>query len=235
MDIDDEDSFIREKVRRLSGFDRHPILLTGTFVILALSMMIVIGGTPLLGGAIISLYIFGSIPFGYIFLYLNAREDIPEDRGIIGVAKSFRLGGYRSGVPTVAGEISKAILPLLISYLVFDLDLTITVLLVLSTYIGTNFSLFLRGRGGSGVTIILWSTLVLSPLTILAETILLLISIRLTRDSYLSTIHVFLQLPILLAILERSLELTLFGIVVAMIFITRFSRERDEMKNVTPT
>ena len=217
----------------MSGYDRHSLLLTAIFVLSVLVIMILLVGTVLESALIIALYLYGSIPFGYIFLYLN-RGGIPEDRGIIGVAKSFRLGGYRSGIPTAMGEISKAIIPLAISFFYYDLEMGITVSLVFSTYIGTNFSAFLGGKGGAGATIILWSTLVLSPISILANALLFIVSVRLTKDSYISTMHFFIQLPILFAIITRSPELTLFGIGVAMVFITRFSRERDEMKNLRP-
>jgi glycerol-3-phosphate acyltransferase PlsY len=222
----------RDKLRRVSGFDRHPLIITSIFVLAILIILILLSDSFEKGVFILLFYLYGSIPFGYIFLYLNAREEIPEDRGIIGVAKSFRLGGYRSGVPTAAGEISKALLPLVFSYVMYDLDVAITVSLVFASYIGTNFSIFLGGRGGAGATIILWSTLVLSPLTLLIDVVIFIISLRISRNTYFSSMLFFLLLPLLIALIERSPELTLFGIGVAAVFITRFSRERDEMKNL---
>src|SRR6056297_3023851 len=114
-------------------------------------------------------YIYGSIPFAYIYTYLAKGEKITElGSKNVGVANTFSVAGMLPGVFTVLGEISKGIVPILVSLVFYDYALELSILFVTCSFVGTNFSIFLKFKGGMGFTIFLWSTLILSPLSVVA-------------------------------------------------------------------
>ena len=113
-------------------------------------------------------YIYGSIPFALVFTYLFTKKNLlNEGTGNVGVINSFRTGGNFAGILTVMAEISKAFIPVSFSYFLFDYELWISLTFLLLTLLGTNFSIFLKFRGGHGTTMTFYSTLVLSPFSAL--------------------------------------------------------------------
>ncbi|MBN2155309.1 MAG: glycerol-3-phosphate acyltransferase [Candidatus Lokiarchaeota archaeon] len=146
----------------------------------------------LIGGAFGS-YLFGSIPLAYISTYIIKKENITEiGSKSIGVQNAFTSGGLAAGIITVIGEISKAVVPILIAFLFFNTGFLtfidfllgyhnrhIAFLFVGCSFLGTNFSLFMKFKGGMGFTITIWSLLLLAPiaLLIMAVTILSLTAI----------------------------------------------------------
>lgn len=145
----------------------------------------------LIGGAI-AFYLFGGIPFAFIGTYLSKKERIDElGSKNVGVANTFSSAGPAAGIVAVVGEISKALVPIIVAYLVFNPNLAtktfigfisgnynrhIAFLFVSMSFLGTNFSPFLRFRGGMGFTITLWSLLLLAPaaLVILGGSLIIL-------------------------------------------------------------
>src|SRR5512139_73266 len=98
-------------------------------------------------------YLYGSIPYGYIAAYLLKGEKLTEKgSGNAGVTNAFKVGGTIAGIIAIAGEISKAAVPLYAARCLFTDNLFVTLLCVFCSLVGTNFSIFLKGRGGKGST-----------------------------------------------------------------------------------
>ena len=110
------------------------------------------------------IYLYGSISYAYIATYfLKKRNLANEGTGNIGVTNAIKVGGTTVGIITVLGEISKAIIPILASSYFFEGNIKITLLFICLSFLGTSFSIFLKGRGGKGSTVAIWGLLVLSP------------------------------------------------------------------------
>ncbi|MFB0504737.1 MAG: glycerol-3-phosphate acyltransferase [Candidatus Bathyarchaeia archaeon] len=179
-------------------------------------------------------YVYGSIPFAFIFAYITKGERIYEKRTRnVGVANAFLVGGLTAGFLTVAGESSKALFPLLIASYFFSSDLTASLILILSASLGTSFPIFLKGKGGMGSTILIWTLLILAPLSVFVLAAVWGLSFKITGDSYRSSLIQNFSLPVVLIITTASIPLSLFGLLKSVIFITRFDRTRDEIARLS--
>lgn len=178
----------------------------------------------------IGFYIYGSIPYAYIAVKkATGASVIAEGSGNVGVANAFRLGGLSAGFITVVGEISKALLPLSISFLFFEYDMTANVLFTGAALLGTNFSVFLRRKSGLGTTCVMYSLLVLSPFSLLGVLGMMGLGFVMSKKSgYVSGLAGYVSLPVFLYIFNDSIELVFWGVFVAVLFAIAFSSERDE-------
>jgi glycerol-3-phosphate acyltransferase PlsY len=175
-------------------------------------------------------YIYGSIPYAYIAVKnTTGGSVIAEGSGNVGVANAFRVGGLAAGFITVLGEISKALLPLSISFLFFEYDMLANVLFTGAALLGTNFSIFLRRKSGLGTTCVMYSLLVLSPISLLGFFgVMGLVFVISKKSGYASGLAGYVSLPVFLYIFNHSVELVFWGVFVAVLFALAFSAERDE-------
>jgi glycerol-3-phosphate acyltransferase PlsY len=181
----------------------------------------------------LAFYLYGSIPFAYIFVRRKTGERIFErGSGNVGVANAFRIGGLPAGMMTAAGEMSKALFPLLASFLLFEYDMTANVLFTGAALLGTNLSIFLRRKSGLGTTCVIYSLLIMSPFSLLGFLGAMGLGFVLTkRNGYVSGLVGYFSLPILLFIFNDSLQLVFWGAYAAVLFAFMFSKERDEYKH----
>lgn len=178
----------------------------------------------------IAFYVYGSIPFAYILVRKSTGDRIFEKgSGNVGVANAFRTGGLATGMMTVFGEMSKALLPLLVSFLLFGYDMTANVLFTGAALLGTNLSVFLRRKSGLGTTCVIYTLLFLSPFSLLGFFGAMGLGFVLSkRNGYVSGLIGYFSLPVLLFIFNDSIELIFWGAYVAVLFALVFSKERDE-------
>ena len=123
-------------------------------------------------------YLLGSVPFGLViaaaFKGVDPRRDGSRNVGATNVA---RLCGLPWGVLTLACDLGKGLLPVLISLRLFAAESPFLCLLVgLASVLGHMFSLFLRFRGGKGVATTVGVFLGAAPAqTVLAGALCLLV------------------------------------------------------------
>jgi acyl-phosphate glycerol 3-phosphate acyltransferase len=174
-------------------------------------------------------YLYGAIPFAYLATWLLTGKKLTEEgTGNIGVTNSYKIGGIGAVIITLMGEISKAALPIYAARSLFGDDLFCMLLAAFSALVGTSFSLFLRGRGGKGSTVAIWTILILSPLagvTLLATWGILALWARKT------IIVKKLQLvciPGVIYLVERDPVFTAFGVLASLLFLlTGYIRKDD--------
>lgn len=174
-------------------------------------------------------YLYGAIPFSYIATYLSTGKNLAkEGTGNLGVTNAFKVGGKIAGITTIIGEISKALLPIYLGYRFFPGNLNITLLFVCCTLIGTSFSIFLKGKGGRGSTVALWSLLILSPYSLILLLMLWLPVIKLSRGNLsIKRIPPFFT-PIVIFLVERDIFFALFGLLTSFIFFLSSFVKRDD-------
>ncbi|MFB0514532.1 MAG: glycerol-3-phosphate acyltransferase, partial [Candidatus Bathyarchaeia archaeon] len=176
-------------------------------------------------------YFYGSIPFAFIFTYLLQGKVIyRKGTRNVGVANTFMVAGLPAGFLTVAGEVSKAVLPLVVGNLYYSDDLVISLIFIFSAIIGTNFSVFLKGKGGMGSTILLWTLATLSPYSLLLFFAVSIFAFLATKNSYYTSIIAHLLLPAEIFLIERSTPFTIFGLSTAILFLSKYNRSRDDFK-----
>jgi len=176
-------------------------------------------------------YVYGSIPFAYIFTYIFKKVKLTEKgTGNIGVANAFGSGGLKAGFLTVVGEATKAASPIIISHFLYNGELIVTLILLTATILGTSYSIFLRGRGGQGGTILLWSLLILSPYTFLAFMAVFVVFFFILRNRYYTSIIGHAMLPLEIFLIEGDLAFVIFGAVMAVFYSVRYKPQTSDYK-----
>lgn len=102
--------------------------------------------------AIIVCYFLGSVPFGYLIAKRFEGIDIREHgSGNPGATNVYRIIGKKAGLATLALDILKGFLPLVLVRLLFPREAGTAVLCGLAAIAGHNWSPFLNFKGGKGV------------------------------------------------------------------------------------
>jgi len=174
-------------------------------------------------------YLYGSIPFAYLFTYLFKRESLTnKGTGNIGIANAFGVGGLRAGFSAVVGEATKVILPIALSRYYYDSELIISLIFISASILGTGFSIFLRGKGGQGTTILLWALLLLSPYTLLLFSAIFVITFITIRKRYYVTLITYSLLPIEIFLIEESIYFVIFGALAALFYCLRYNPRKSD-------
>ena len=105
-------------------------------------------------------YLFGSIPFGYIFTKIFLKKDIRDvGSGNIGATNVLRTGNKRLGYLTLILDILKAVIPVIYVKLYYPDLIFIS---ALCAFLGHLFPVWLKFNGGKGVATYLGILLILS-------------------------------------------------------------------------
>ena len=171
-------------------------------------------------------YLCGSIPFGKLIAAQRGIDIQRRGSGNIGFANVKRILGWRAGLLTLAGDISKGALPTVIGFAYFNQ----TVAFVVGTLaiLGHIFPLWLKFSGGKGVATGLGVVAILSPIAAAIGAGIYILSCRLRAKSStasligaLSTaivatalsLEIWWQYALLLIILAWTLRQNLWGTV----------------------
>ena len=174
-------------------------------------------------------YLYGAIPYAHIATYLLKRKNLgKEGTGNIGVTNAFKVGGYAAGTITVLGETSKALVPIVIAHLFFSGNLYITLLFVFLSLVGTSFSIFLKGRGGKGSTVAMWSLLILSPYSLFTLLALWIVILKVSRGNFFVKKIPLLFIPIIIYYFEHDILFALFGLLTSILFYLNSYRRKDD-------
>lgn len=200
-------------------------------VVASLITLAIIGSTNAERFGPILAYLYGALPFGYLITKFWTGKDISSEGSTsVGMANSYNVGGMVPAVVTTIGEISKAIVPLAVSYYYFDFSLVLSCTLLVGSYLGTNFSLFLKGKGGMGTTILIWSLLFLSPFSLVAILIFMVVSMKLIKDTYHMALLNYAIGPFLVLLIDGRLVLLAFVTFVAAIYLIKLKRNMDDFQ-----
>jgi glycerol-3-phosphate acyltransferase PlsY len=177
--------------------------------------------------AIIAAYLLGSIPFAYIFTRLATGKDIRRlGSGNGGANNVFREAGMKVAIPVAFFDIAKGTAAVFIAYRLLALPLLkpdIYVLLAaLAAIAGHMWSVYLRFRGGNGLSTTFGALAIIMPWELLIVIGLLLILRVITRNLVLSTNLALISVPISAWFINKSWLLVGFSIVVAVMLIIHF-------------
>ena len=177
--------------------------------------------------AIIIAYLIGSIPFAYIFTRLATGKDIRQlGSGNGGAHNVFREAGMKVAIPVALFDIAKGTAAVFIAYRLLKLPLLkpdIYVLLAaLAVIAGHIWSVYLKFRGGNGLSATFGALAIIIPWELLIVIGLLLILWVSTRNLVLSVNIALLSVPISAWFLAKSWLLVGFSLVVAVMLIIHF-------------
>jgi glycerol-3-phosphate acyltransferase PlsY len=175
-------------------------------------------------------YVYGSLPFAYLATFLVARRRLTrEGTGNVGVINAFRTGGVPAVVLTLLGEFSKGPVSVGLAQFVFPGQDAVKLLAILATFIGTNFSVFLRGKGGRGSTMLMWSIALVSFYSFLILGAIMGLCFLLGRiDIRLKSLW-FWTIPAVLYLVERELSFLVFGVLVVIVIYLKGRGSKDDL------
>ena len=116
----------------------------------------------------ISAFIIGSIPFGVIISRSTTGIDITKQgSGNIGATNVARSLGIKWGIVTLILDFFKGFLPIYLCQKIFMWPEMYILTIALTSLLGHQFSIFLKFRGGKGVSTVFGIFMALSPITAL--------------------------------------------------------------------
>ncbi len=173
-------------------------------------------------------YLAGSIPFGLILAKLRGVDLRSVGSGNIGATNVLRAVGKKEAALTLAGDMLKGAVPVLLILSVSG-DLKMAALGGLLSVLGHNYPVFLGFRGGKGVATSLGVLLAFDPLIGGLTLLLWLLSAFLFRYSSLSALIAFGLLPLDMIIFRGRSAGFLLGLLLALLI---FWRHRENIQRL---
>ncbi|MBI3592416.1 MAG: glycerol-3-phosphate 1-O-acyltransferase PlsY [Nitrospirae bacterium] len=180
---------------------------------------LILEADPVIIAAIILSFVIGSIPTGLLIAKSKAIDLRKVGSGNIGATNVMRAMGKEAAFLTLLGDIAKGAAAVGIAK-ALALGTFYEGALGLSSILGHNFSIFLKGKGGKGVATSLGVIIVFSPHVALFTAILWLLTAKWTRYSSLSALVAFGLLPLSIYMLDYSREKMIIAVAITvLIFI----------------
>jgi len=180
---------------------------------------------------LLSAYLIGSLPFGYIAGKLIKRIDLRQEGSKnVGATNVFRVVGVLPGMAVLLLDISKGFLCVHLAGLFglggstevspqgFNL---VMILAGLAAIAGHNWTIFLKFRGGKGVATGCGVSLGLVPLPTLVSLAIFAVATGLTRYVSLGSIFAVLAFPLNCLLFKEPLILVFFGSIAALVVLAR--------------
>lgn len=158
-------------------------------------------------------YLIGSISFGYVAVRLAKGVDIRRfGSGSTGTTNVLRTAGMWAAAFTVLGDFLKGVLVAVVAWQL-NLPQYAVVLAGLAVVAGHNWPIFLRFKGGRGVTTGFGVSLGLTWQISLALFVVWVLIVLLTRYVSLGSIIVSLAYPVVIILLHYDWPIVLFALI----------------------
>lgn len=179
------------------------------------------------GLSLLAAYLLGSISAAIIVCRLMGLPDPRSDGSRNpGTTNVMRLGGKKAAIITLAGDMLKGVVPVLIAR-AYGLDMLLTSAIGFAAFMGHLYPIFFRFEGGKGVATALGVLLALHWPLGLTVVALWIASFAITRISSLGAIVGFIATPILCHYLLPEAMLGVVGMSLLLL-----ARHKSNIKNL---
>ena len=162
-------------------------------------------------------YLFGSIPFGYLFTKILLKKDIRNlGSGNIGATNVLITGNKSLGYLTLILDIAKAVVPVI--YIKFNYP-DLVYISALCAFLGHLFPIWLKFKGGKGVATFVGILISINIYYALVFGIVWTLTFLISRYSSLSSLFASISIPIYLLIVNQN-NIIFFIIMFVLIFYT---------------
>ena len=162
-------------------------------------------------------YLFGSIPFGYLFTKILLKKDIRNvGSGNIGATNVLRTGNKSLGYLTLVLDIAKAVVPVI--YIKFNYP-DLVYISALCAFLGHLFPIWLKFKGGKGVATFVGILISINIYYALVFGIVWTLTFLISRYSSLSSLFASISIPIYLLIINQG-NIFFYIIMFVLIFYT---------------
>jgi glycerol-3-phosphate acyltransferase PlsY len=173
---------------------------------------------PVLLGALVIGYLFGSIPFGLLLTRLTGGPDIRDlGSGNIGATNVLRTGRRGLAAATLLGDMLKGTAAVVLTRYLFGPEAAIAG--GFGAFVGHLFPVWLGFRGGKGVATFIGVLLGFSWIAVLIYGAIWIAIAAVTRYSSLSGLVACATAPAVLWALGSPSEATLFFVMAVLVFI----------------
>ncbi|MEW6219249.1 MAG: glycerol-3-phosphate 1-O-acyltransferase PlsY [Thermodesulfobacteriota bacterium] len=185
----------------------------------------------LLVAVILLAYLAGAIPTGLLVARAAGVDIRHQGSGNIGATNVTRALGRASGLVTLAGDIVKAVLPMLVAGWLAEADQRQLWLAAAggAAFLGHCYPVYLGFKGGKGVATALGVFLVLAPLAVLAEVALFAVVVWRTGFVSAGSLAAAGLLPILTWLDQGSVLVSGLAILVAAVVV---AKHRDNIRRL---
>ena len=162
-------------------------------------------------------YLFGSIPFGYLFTKILLKKDIRNvGSGNIGATNVLRTGNKSLGYLTLVLDIAKAVVPVIYIKLNYP---DLVYISALCAFLGHLFPIWLKFKGGKGVATLVGILISINIYYALIFGIVWILTFLISKYSSLSSLFASISIPIYLLIIDQG-NVIFFIIMFILIFYT---------------
>jgi len=162
-------------------------------------------------------YLFGSIPFGYLFTKILLKKDIRNvGSGNIGATNVLRTGNKLLGYLTLVLDIAKAVVPVIFIKLNYP---DLVYISALCAFLGHLFPIWLKFKGGKGVATLVGILLSINIYYAIVFGTVWILTFVISKYSSLSSLFASISIPIYLLIIDQG-NIIFFIIMFVLIFYT---------------
>ena len=162
-------------------------------------------------------YLFGSIPFGYLFTKILLKKDIRNvGSGNIGATNVLRTGNKLLGYLTLVLDIAKAVVPVVFIKLNYP---DLVYISALCAFLGHLFPIWLKFKGGKGVATLVGILLSINIYYAIVFGTVWILTFVISKYSSLSSLFASISIPIYLLIIDKG-NIIFFIIMFVLIFYT---------------
>lgn len=181
---------------------------------------------------IISCYLLGSIPFGYIVGKLFKKVDIREfGSGNIGATNALRILGPSLASFVVIGDIGKGIFSIYLAQYFNINNLLILTIAGIAVICGHDWSLFLGFKGGKGIATTFGVVFALNPTISILAVIVWVIVIIITRYASLSSIFAVISILVFTILFKQPYEFIVFSAIILVLGIFKHKDNIERLKS----
>jgi len=171
---------------------------------------------------IIGAYFVGSIPSGFIIFRMGGSKDIREfGSRSTGATNVLRLKGWRYALPVLVIDVLKAALPVWLALRAFPADRRVAFGVALMVVLGHCFPVFIRFKGGKGVSTAMGSYAVLATVPFLLSLAVFAGVIAATRYVSLGSLLATLSFPLIVYFGRGDGGLAALGLTVFAVIAVR--------------
>lgn len=178
---------------------------------------------------ILAAYLVGSLPSGYLVVRRGMKLDI---RGLgsrsTGATNVMRMAGWKYALPVLVADVLKSALPVAL-ILKFTGDRRLAMAAALAVAVGHCFPVFIKFRGGKGVSTVMGAYAVLAPPLFAVALAIFAGTIAMTRFVSLGSLLGTLSVPMLAWFWKSDVELGVLG---AALFVLVALRHAGNMRRL---
>ena len=173
--------------------------------------------------AVVIAYLLGSIPGAYIITRIATGKDIRKlAGGNAGVRNVYREVGLKAAIPVAIIDVGKGVAAVLIADFVLTAPPLYVVLAALAAVAGHIWSVYLKFRGGNGLSVAIGVlSLVMTRELLIVLGIMLILTV-ITRNPILSLNIGLLSLPVSGWLLEKSWLAEVFSVSLLLMMLLHF-------------